>query len=77
MIRIILAGEGRNELGDLWVEAPHRPRDRKPEPGVLEALLREIRRDGWEVVDALPWKTLPKLQVGIGRKGEEHNVRRA
>ncbi len=78
MIRVILAGEGRNELGDLWVEAAFRPRDgTKARPGVLEALLREVRREGWEIVDALPWKTLPKLQVGIGKKGEEHNVRRA
>lgn len=77
MIRVILAGEGRNELGDLVVEAPFRPQGKEAQPGVLESLLRQVRREGWEVVDALPWKTLPKLQVGLGRKGEEHNVRRA
>lgn len=75
MIRVILAGEGRNELGDFAIEEEFRPEVRRP--GVVEALLREVRRDGWEIVDALPWKKLPKLQVGIGKKGEEHNVRRA
>jgi hypothetical protein len=75
VIRVILAGEGRNELGDLAIEEEYRPRALRP--GVVEALLREVRRDGWEIVDALPWKKLPKLQVGIGKKGEEHNVRRA
>lgn len=75
MIRIILAGEGRNELGDWWVEDAFRPEI--PEPGVLEALLRQVRHDGWQVVGALRWTRLPKLQVGIGKKGEEQNVRRA
>lgn len=75
MIRIILAGEGRNELGSCWVEEAFRPE--RPEPGVLEALLRQVRPDGWQVIGALRWTRLPKLQVGIGRKGEEQNVRRA
>lgn len=75
MIRIFLAGEGRNELGSLWVEEAFRPG--RPEPGVLEALLRQVRADGWEVIGAVRWTRLTKLQVGIGKKGEEQNVRRA
>lgn len=75
MIRVILAGEGRNELGSFWVEESFRPET--PEPGVLESLLRQVRDDGWKVVDAIRWTRLPKLQVGIGKKGEEQNVRRA
>jgi hypothetical protein len=74
VIRIILAGEGKNELGSFDVEPPFRA---DPEPGVLEALLRHVRREGWLVVDGIRWRKLPKLQVGIGRRGEEHNVLRA
>lgn len=75
MIRVILAGEGKNELGDFALEPPFR--SAKPTPGVVEALLRQIRPDGWQIVDAILWKKIPKLQVGIGKKGEEHNVYRA
>jgi hypothetical protein len=50
VIRVILAGEGKNELGSFAVEAPFR--GDTPEPGVVEALLRQIRPDGWQVVDA-------------------------
>ena len=74
MIRVILAGEGKNELGSFAIEAIYQ---KDPEPGVVEALLRQVRAEGWKVVDAILWKTIPKLQVGIGKKGEEHNVRRA
>lgn len=82
MIDVFLAGEGRNELGGFAVEPAHRfaPRGARPampEPGVLEALLRQVRADGWRVVDAIPWKKLPKLQVGLGGRGEAENVRRA
>lgn len=74
MIRVILAGEGKNELGSFAIEAAFRD---DPEPGVVETLLRQVRREGWEVVDAILWKKLPKLRVGIGGRGEEHNVLRA
>lgn len=75
MIRVVLAGEGKNELGRFAVEVAFR--GDTPAPGVLEALLRKVRPDGWRVVDAIPWKKTPKLQVGIGGKGERLNVERA
>lgn len=75
MIRVILAGEGKNELGEFATEPAFRPE--KPMPGVLETLLRHVRPDGWRVVDAIPWKKTPKLQVGLGGKGEALNVQRA
>ena len=75
MIRVILAGEGKNELGGFALELAFR--GKQPEMGVVEALLRQIRPDGFEVVDAILWKHIPKLQVGIGGKGEGNNVRRA
>jgi hypothetical protein len=74
LIRVILAGEGKNELGSFGVEAAFRD---EPEPGVVETLLRHVRREGWQVVDAILWKKLPKLQVGIRGRGEELNVLRA
>lgn len=75
MIRVIIAGEGRNELGGFATEAAFRKDE--PETGVIEALLRQVRPDGWQVVDAIPWKKAPKLQVGIAGKGEALNVQRA
>lgn len=75
MIRVILAGEGKNELGGFNVEAAFRAE--QPQSGVIEALLRLVRLEGWTIVDAILWKNIPKLQVGIGKKGEEHNVYRA
>jgi hypothetical protein len=75
VIRVILAGEGKNELGDLALEAAYRSDEKAP--GVVETLLRQVRRDGWEVVDAVLWKKLPKLQVGLRGRGEELNVLRA
>lgn len=75
MIRVIVAGEGKNELGGFAVARAFRGDD--PAPGVVEALLRQIRPEGWKVVDVILWKDIPKLQVGIGKRGEEHNVHRA
>jgi len=75
MIRVIIAGEGRNELGGFANEEVFRKDE--PEAGVIEALLRQVRPDGWRVVDAIHWKKAPKLQVGIAGKGEALNVQRA
>ncbi len=75
MIQVLLAGEGRNELGDHSAEDPFRPE--RPQPGVLEALLRSVRPDGWQIMGAILWKKLPKLRVGFGKRGEEQNVRAA
>lgn len=57
MIRVIIAGEGKNELGSFGIEAAF--------------------REGWQVIDAILWKKLPKLLVGIRGRGEELNVLRA
>lgn len=58
MIRVIIAGEGRNELGGYADEPAFR--HAKPEVGVIEAMLRQVRPDGWCIVDAIPWKKSPK-----------------
>ncbi|MEZ4299820.1 MAG: hypothetical protein R3B70_33030 [Polyangiaceae bacterium] len=75
MIQIFLAGEGRNELGDHASEEPYR--SDRPSPGVLEALLAQVQPSGWKIAGAVRWRDLPKLRVGLGKRGEEHNVRAA
>lgn len=60
MIRVFLAGEGRNELGD-WVD-PIPYRAERPRDGVVPALLRKIRGDGWMIIDAMPWRAIRKFQ---------------
>jgi len=72
MIRVVLAGEGPNELGTWSREAPYRE---PSTPGVVEALLKRVRPDGWKVVDAVPWRSLRKLRVGKHGEAERRNIR--
>ena len=70
-LRVFLCGEGRNELGDWANSAPYRPAPGPPprDPaaaGVLVALLRKARGDGWEVHGACLWKAIRKFRVGVG-----------
>ncbi len=72
MIRVFLAGEGPNELGAFGKEESFQPsndKERRQSPGVLEALLRHVQEDGWEVTGGIRWKDIRKLQVGGGKKG--------
>jgi hypothetical protein len=73
MIRVLLAGEGPNELGGWAIESPHR--DAAPSPGVIEALLKRERPDGWIVVDGIAWRSLRKLRVGEHGEAEARNIR--
>jgi hypothetical protein len=75
-IRIMLAGEGPNELGG-WARHPSY-RDSR-EAGVLEALLRCLRADGWEIHEARLWKDKPQTYrslTGTPKRvhPEEHKV---
>ncbi|MGI5860720.1 MAG: hypothetical protein ACOX6T_01540 [Myxococcales bacterium] len=72
MKRLLLGGEGRNELGG-WCDPPsyrHAP----PERGVLETLLRKAAPDGWEIADAVRWKDIRKYRPGGHRQAEHRNV---
>jgi hypothetical protein len=60
MIKVFLCGEGNNDLGTRW----HKPRG--DDPGVLEALLRRVRADGWHIECALDWKSIRKYRAGAG-----------
>ena len=64
MIRVLIAGEGPHEIG------------REGQPGVIVALLRRIRPDGWEVTGRLQWCHMPKYSVGRADHGDKANVRR-
>jgi hypothetical protein len=71
-LKLLLAGEGMNELGGWDVAPPWRRHP--PDPGVLEALLRRIEPEGWEIVDAVRWKDIRKFKVGGHREAETRNV---
>lgn len=60
VIHVFLAGEGKNELGGrIGPPAFHNPDKR----GVLEAILRKIRENGWEVGGAVEWRRIRKFKA--------------
>lgn len=71
-MRVFLAGEGRDELGD-WMHPPQYRR-RPPDPGLLEALLRRVADDRFTVVDARVWHTIKKFKAGQHARPETRNV---
>lgn len=81
-LKVMLVGEGANELGDWIRDVPFRTarrtrrKDAPPVIGVLEALLRKVAPDGWEVVDARPWSSLVKLTQRTGASGDARNLRK-
>lgn len=60
-VRLFLGGEGSNDLGGWAGPASYRQLDR---PGAVEALLRRIEPDGWEVCGALEWRRIRKYVTG-------------
>jgi len=61
-MKVFLAGEGPGELGR-WFNDPSYRAD-VTDIGALEALLRRIRADGWQVEGALQWKRITKYRRG-------------
>lgn len=60
-VQVFLGGEGANELGGWSGPASYR------DPGALgavEALLRRVEAEGWEVCGALEWRRIRKFTVG-------------
>lgn len=70
-MKVVLGGEGPNELGGRANPPPYQNDER----GVLEALLRRVRPDGWQVIDAISWKRIRKFRAGGHADAEERNVR--
>jgi hypothetical protein len=71
MMGLLLVGEGRHEIGD-WYDG--RPTPGARSPGVVEVLLRKVRPDGWEIEEALLWKSVRKYRPGGHRGAETRTV---
>jgi hypothetical protein len=68
--KVFIGGEGPDELGDL---ARH-PSYRSDGPGLIAALLRRVRGDGWCIAGGVVWKHIRKYRSGDHRTPEERNV---
>lgn len=73
MIRVYLAGEGPNDIGDWQGHSTYRADIPRP-GGVIEVLLRKVRDEGWEVVDGVAWQGIRKYKRGPSVPPEVRNV---
>lgn len=64
---VFIGGEGPNEIGGSSGAT-------SAYPGVVEALLRSIRRDGWSVIGSRRWAGIVKLRARGATPGDEQNV---
>lgn len=73
MLRVCIAGEGKNELGSRGLEIPYATSD---QPGVVETLLERLwpDRSQWEIAHAIPWKRIRKLRTSNARAAEAQNL---
>src|SRR3954470_12429687 len=71
-MKVFIAGEGVSELGE-WANHPSYRSD-PPQSGVIEALLRRARPDGWEIAHAVVWKDIRKFKILPGSGPEIRNV---
>lgn len=72
MIRVFLAGEGPNDIGD-WRRHPTYRED-PPRPGVIEVLMRKTKADGWAVTDGIRWASIRKYRPNNPGAHEVRNV---
>ncbi len=63
MLRVLVAGEGSNDIGR-WAHTPPY-RETLGSQGVVVALLRKRFPNGWEVADGVRWKDVAKY---VGKK---------
>ena len=75
-LKVFLGGEGPNEMGGWYRELRWRERGNGApmERGVLEALMLRFQPDGWEIVDAVPWKAIRKFRVGAYKHVDTQNI---
>ena len=71
-MKVFLAGEGPDELGD-WYRPPQY-RARPPASGIIEALLHKIGVSDFDIADARIWKTIKKYRFKPPVRGEVQNV---
>jgi hypothetical protein len=73
VIRVLVAGEGANEIGPLpaagFVEG-----ERPSGGGVIEALMTKVRNTGWRIQAVMQWKDVPKLRVNVAGDAEARTV---
>ncbi|HEY1695971.1 MAG TPA: hypothetical protein VGG39_27580 [Polyangiaceae bacterium] len=73
MIRVLVAGEGPNELGQplegIVVEG-----ERPTGGGVIEALMAKVRPTRWQVIQTVSWKDVHKLQPNSPETGDARTV---
>lgn len=70
-MRVLLAGEGKTELGE-WAKAPPF-RQELGEKGVLVALLERLGVGDLTIVDGVLWSTIRKYRAGAHASAEERN----
>jgi len=70
-VKVFLGGEGRNELGSWSGPASYQSSE---VCGVLEALLRKVKPNGWQIVGGMAWKDIRKLRPNSPGRAEHQNV---
>lgn len=68
-MKVFIAGEGSDEIGDWAGDPAYLPA--APFGGVVEALLRQVRTDGWIIGGGGPWKRIRQIAVGRDLHGRE------
>jgi hypothetical protein len=74
MIRVLIAGEGVDELGPLPPTA-FEEGERASGGGVIEALITKVRPTGWRVIEAMVWKDVRKLKANAPGHGDTKTIR--
>jgi hypothetical protein len=70
-VKVLLAGEGKTELGTWGAAEPYRSPAVK---GLLESLLDCCAPDSCSVADGVPWRLIRKFSIGGHRSAEQRNV---
>ena len=70
-MKVFIGGEGADDIGDWAGDPAYRPT--VPNGGVVEALLRCVRADGWAVASGCPWKKIRKYK--FNRNLHDYEIR--
>lgn len=71
MKKVLLVGEGANELGGWSGDSSYQE---DGTPGVVESLLRKVQEEGWKIVRGLQWKSIRKYKANVREGREVRNV---
>lgn len=74
MKKVLLAGEGRHELGGWFDHPTWRDPAEGPARGVLEALSRKVAEAGWKVAGGAIWKRIALYKAGSHRGLEARRI---